>query len=184
MIPIACAAGLGVASSFGDWLWTNYLTDGALLPAIVHGVLIFLLLAMALAWAAGSGAVLRRLVLTLPLAGLLIAALFYPLAGLTNYVVALLISWVAMWLSLALLQRQALKRQPPGVYETIGRASVRGLLAAVGSGMAFWMISGIWTEPSSEPVNYVFRAAQWAFAFLPGFLALLLFQPKAADEEV
>ena len=36
---------LGALSTFGDWLWTHYLEDGAILPGVVHGAVIFLALA-------------------------------------------------------------------------------------------------------------------------------------------
>ncbi len=53
------------------------------------------------------------------------------------------------------------------------RTLLRGVSAAIGSGLAFWAISGIWTDPAADP-SYLWRFACWTFAFLPGFLALLL----------
>ncbi len=165
---------LGFASAFGDWLWANFLTDGALVPAVVHGVLVFLLIAAVLGCSAGvAGAdvrvACRRLVATLPLAGLLIAAVFYPVASVVGYLGALLVSWCAMWVVIALLFRWSC-----GNREAVARTLLRSGLAAVLSGAGFWAISGIWTTAQDQPINYVVRSALWAFAFLPGFAALLL----------
>ncbi len=172
---LGSAAVLGACSAFGDWVWARFIPDGAVLPGVVHGVLIFIVLAAVLARAAGTSRAARRLLPTLPLAGLVIAGVFYPLAGALGYIAALLVTWVLMWLTLALLQRWAREGS-----ETAGRAALRGVLAAVASGLAFWAISGIWTVPDPDP-NYVMRFAQWTFAFFPGFLALLCCQPETID---
>ncbi len=90
-----------------------------------------------------------------------------------GYLGALLLTWIGMWMTLALLQRWA--RSNP---ETVLRALVRGLIAAIGSGLAFWAISGIWTDPTLR-TGYGVRLFYWSFAFLPGFLALLWRAPGA-----
>ncbi len=91
-----------------------------------------------------------------------------------RYLGALLITWVLMWMTLAFLQRWALQHG-----ETALRALLRGLVAAVGSGLSFWAISGIWTNPSPGEPNHWLRVFYWALAFLPGFLALLVGQPAS-----
>lgn len=167
---------LAALSTFGDWLWTHYIPDGAVIPGVVHGAVVFLVLAGILAWSAGTRRAARRLVPTLPLAGMLIAAVFYPLAGVFGYVAALLVTWMIMWLSTAALQRWAREGA-----ETIGRTLLRGTVAALASGLAFWAISGIWTRPAPGGPNYLWHFACWGFAFLPGFLALLVGQAEAQD---
>ncbi len=162
------AAALGAVSTLGDWIWARYLRDGSIVAGVVHGAVIFLVLAAILAWAAGSRRAAVRLLPSLPAAGVLLAAAFYPLARAIGYLGGLIVTWVVMWLVLAALQRWA-----RGGGETPGRTALRGLLAAVGSGLAFWAISGVWTDPSPDP-SYLWRFACWTFAFLPGFLALLL----------
>lgn len=164
----AAAGALGAFSTLADWVWAHYLRDGALLPALVHGVLIFALLALVLGRAAAPRDATFRLLWTLPLAGLALAGAFYPIARLVGYLGALLVTWVAMWLSLATLQGWA---QRSG--EGLSGAVARGLLAAVGSGLAFWAVSGMWTDPAFTG-GYPTRLAYWTFAFLPGFVALLL----------
>ena len=167
---------LAAVSTFGDWLWTHYIPDGAVVPGVVHGAVIFLILGGVLAWGAGTWRAAARLLPTLPLAGVALAAVFYPLARLTGYVGALLVTWVLMWLTTAGLQRWA-----RGGVESAGRTMARGVVAAVGSGLAFWAISGIWTQPSPTGPNYPWHFISWAIAFLPGFLALLTGQGSRAS---
>lgn len=167
--PTVAATVLGAASAFGDWLWAAHLTDGALLPAVVHGVTIFALLAVLLSLQADGGRSLGRHLLALPLVGLALAALFYPLAGLVGYLPALLLSWLGMWLGLALVRDWA--PYSPATW-------IRGLVAGVASGLSFWTISDIWTAagPAADTFGWsqhALRALQWTWAFLPGFVALM-----------
>lgn len=148
---LLASVALGLFSAGADWVWARWLTDGAILPGLVHGLLAFVLLALVL----GGG---KRRLLLLPPAGLAIAAAFYPLAMAVGYIAALIATWAAMWLTLACLTRRPF--------------FLRGALAAVGSGLAFWSVSGMWTEPAAH-ANYALRFVYWSFAFMPGFLALL-----------
>ena len=179
---VLAALGLGALSTFGDWLWTHYLEDGAWLPGVVHGVVIFAALAAVLASHAGTRRAFKVLMPSLPLAGLAIAAAFYPIAKLVGYLPALLIAWVAMWIALAVLQRLARGRVEP-----LGRALQRAVLAAVGSGAAFAAVSSMWTAPDPAGPNLPLHFLYWSFAFLPGFLALMIGQappsPAAAPED-
>jgi hypothetical protein len=52
------------------------------------------------------------------------------------------------------------------------RALLRGIAAAVLSGVAFYDISGIWTSHSAQGPNYIVNFASWCVAFLPGFVCL------------
>lgn len=160
---------LGVLSAFGDWIWARYIPDGAVLPGVIHGVVIFAALAVILGWASGRPGAIGRLLTTLPLAGLAIAALFYPLTGAMGYLPALLVTWILMWWTLAWLDRWARAGS-----EGSGVVVLRAAVAAVGSGLAFWSISGIWTDPSAASTNLIWRTVLWTWAFLPGFLALIL----------
>ncbi len=174
--PVVGALALGALSTFGDWLWAHFLRDGAVLPGVIHGVVIFAALACVLAAPAGTRRAWRVLLPSLPFVGLVIAAAFYPIAMAVGYLNGLLVTWVAMWLSLASLQRIARGRREP-----ISRSLMRGGLAAVGSGLAFWAVSGMWTQPSPS-INYLWHFLCWTFAFLPGFCALLFGWLTAAGE--
>ncbi len=166
---------LAALSTAGDWIWARWIPDGAVLPGVIHGVLFFGALAFALGWAARSRWATTRLLWTLPATGLLLAAGFYPLAYAVGYLTALLLTWIAMWLALALLQRWA-----RGGHETALRAVGRGVIAALGSGLAFWAVSAMWTQPAQQ-TGYGLRLLYWTFALLPGFVALLLAQRDTAS---
>ncbi|MEO1370627.1 MAG: hypothetical protein AAFX50_25875, partial [Acidobacteriota bacterium] len=79
---------LGAVSTFGDWLWTHYIPDGAVVPGILHGVVVFLVIGLFLASqavrAGGLPGRARQLTWGLPVAGAVIAAAFYPLYGLID----------------------------------------------------------------------------------------------------
>lgn len=164
---LTAAAILGLASTLGDWIWSRSLTDGSIVAGVVHGALIFALLAVVLAWALRAAHALGRLLMTLPGTGLLLAAVFYPLARAIGYSGALIATWIAMWVALAVLSEWA---RGEGV--ALRGALVRGLLAAIGSGVAFWAVSGMWTDPGFQ-ASLVVRFLYWSFAFLPGFAFLL-----------
>ncbi|MFQ5527321.1 MAG: hypothetical protein ACE5GX_13795 [Thermoanaerobaculia bacterium] len=164
---------LGAFSAVADWVWARYIPNGAVVPGVVHGVVVFVLLAIVVGRAARAPGAAKRLLLTLPIAGLLIAAGFYPLAYGIGYLGALLVAWIAMWLALALLRRRA-----RGGNENVARSLLRGVLAALASGLAFWAVSGMWTDPAAH-TSYLLRFAYWTFAFLPGFLALFWGQRRA-----
>ncbi len=173
---VIAALALGGLSTLGDALWTHYIPDGAIIPGILHGVVIFLALAAVLAWASGRRQAWRFLLLSLPPLGLLLAAAFYPIALALGYLPALLITWIGMWLGTSWLHNRA-----RGNPELFSRALLRGTTAALLSGLAFGAIAGIWTQPSPDGPNYLWHFACWTFAFLPGFLALLVGQPEASQ---
>lgn len=166
---IGAAGFLGALSTLGDWVWVRFIPDGAVVPGVVHGMVIFVALALVLGWAAGSRRATWRLLAALPLAGLLIAALFYPLAYAIGYLQALIVTWALMWLTLAVSQRWASQSR-----EALSRSMARGLVAALGSGLAFWAISGMWTNSGLAAGNYPLRLSLWTLAFVPGFLALIV----------
>ncbi|MDA8018862.1 MAG: hypothetical protein MPN21_15585 [Thermoanaerobaculia bacterium] len=162
---VAASVVLGAVSTFGDWIWARFLTDGAVLPGLVHGVVFFAVLALVLAAPCSDPKrALKFLLLTLPAAGLGLAAVFYPLAYAIGYLPSLLVTWAGMWLAMALLLRIAAGRD-----ETPKLASLRAVLAAVGSGLAFWAVSDLWT---GGEMSYLGRLWRWTVAFLPGMTLL------------
>ena len=76
-------------------------------------------------------------------------------------------AWMLLWILFAFLQRQLLAG------ESIGVTVKRGVLAALLSGFAFYLISDIWIHEAAHPGLLVHFGA-WTFAFLPGFAALFV----------
>ncbi|MEM8932721.1 MAG: hypothetical protein AAGE94_16170 [Acidobacteriota bacterium] len=171
---VVAAAFLGALSSLGDWIWFRFLTDGDPVAGIAHGAIFFVALAAVLGWSAGTWAATRRLLLALPIAGVLLAAAFYPLYFVVGYLGSLLVTWVGMWITLAFAQRWA---RAEG--ESARRAVLRGVAAAIGSGLAFYLVKDMWTAPSPDGPDLVGHAWRWAFAFFPGLLALGIAHPPA-----
>lgn len=167
---LGAAATLGLVSAVADWIWFRFLEDGALLPALGHGLLFFVVIALVLPpTGPGRAASIRRLLATLPLVGLGLAAIFYPLAAWTGYLGALLITWAGMWIALALLLQWATKQPGP-----LSAPILRGLIASVLSGAAFASVSWMWTDPAPGGPSVPLHFLCWTWALLPGFVTLLV----------
>jgi hypothetical protein len=103
------------------------------------------------------------------LIGLGAAAGFYALAPLLRWG-AMFPMWMAFWIAFGLLLWRHLGQPRAPTREAI----LRGAVAAVASGLAFYAISGIWTEARPASLDYLRNFGSWTCAFLPGFLALLV----------
>jgi hypothetical protein len=160
LYAVCSAVVLGAVMTFGDFLWAALNIRHRALNGIVHGA------AMCLCLGAAIGIRERR-----PLAGILAGPLVGAAAACAFYLMApwlrmsaMFPAWMLFWICFAFLQaRMAGER-------SIGQAAVRGLVAAVLSGVAFYLISGIWT--SHRPPNYLWNLVAWSFAFFPGFAVL------------
>jgi len=155
---------LGALNTFGDFVWARFVSSHRAVFGLLHGTLLLMAVGLYLGVVRGRalfGALAGALV------GLLAAASFYALAPLLGYS-AMFVSWMALWIGFAFLDAKL--RGAAAARETL----VRGVLAAIGSGIAFWAISGIWLRPSPGGPRYAYNFACWTLAFLPGFLALLL----------
>jgi hypothetical protein len=159
---LIAAVALAAASTIGDMLWAGLSVRHRMAYGLVHGAIICLLIGAFIGWRA------RRLTLGVvagPAIGVLAAASFYALASWMRYW-AMFPSWMFFWICFGLLQR-FLQRGTAWL-----PAVVRGVVAAVLSGAAFYGISGIWTDPPAGGPNYLYNFGAWTVAFLPGFLAL------------
>ena len=145
----------------GDFIWSYFGVRHSVVNGVAHGALMCLCIGAIIGARAGRTTVG---LIAGPLIGVLAAAAFYALAPTLRWG-AMLPAWMLFWLCFAVLQRWLLP-------EALGRALARGLAAAVLSGLAFYLISGIWTRPAPGGPNYVLHFFSWSFAFLPGFLCL------------
>jgi hypothetical protein len=153
---------LAAVATLGDWIWANYLSRHVMAAGLIHGALLCLAMGAvlglptgrAVAGAAGGIAV-----------GLASAGLFYLLAPMLRYS-AMFPAWFALWVLLALLYHKLSPGTPAGL------AVARGIIAGVGSGLAFYLVSGMWTQWSPQTINYLDHFGRWAFAFAPGFMAV------------
>jgi hypothetical protein len=161
---LAAAVALGVVMTLGDFVWAFFHVRHRVVTGVLHGA------AMCLCMGLLVGSRARR-----PLAGSLAgigigvaaAGAFYVLAPWLRWA-AMLPAWMLFWILFGVLQDRLLARAghpAPG-------ALVRGTLAAICSGIAFYLISGIWTHPSPGGPRYAVNLLAWSFAFLPGFAVL------------
>lgn len=155
---------LGVVSTLGDFVWEAMHLRHRMRYGLVHGAVVCLCVGVVIGWRAHRPAVGAA---AGPVIGVAAAGLFYILVGALGFS-AMFVSWMSFWICFALLQAQL---EPSRDYRL---AAIRGLAAAFLSGLAFYAISGIWTQPSPEGPNYLRNFLSWTFAFLPGFAALFI----------
>jgi hypothetical protein len=161
---------LGAVATLGDFVWAHWNLRHTTLYGVIHGAVFCLAIGAAIG--VRSGKVVPA-ALVGPFIGVLAAGVFYMLAPALR-MTAMFPAWMLFWICFALLQRQ-LNEEP------IGRAIVRGLAAAVLSGVAFYAISGIWTDRAPDGPNYVRNFASWTFAFFPGFASLFAATPFSSS---
>jgi hypothetical protein len=159
---LVAALVLAAASTFGDMLWEGLSLRHRMAYGLVHGALICLVIGAFIGWRAGAAA---KGLAAGPAIGFLAAGVFYVLAPWMRYY-AMFPAWMFFWLCFAALQK-TLRREA-----SWGPSIGRGAAAAVISGLAFYAISGIWTNPPREGPNYLYNFVAWTIAFLPGFAAL------------
>jgi len=151
-------------STLGDYLWKNVLPHGLPFYWFAHAIILFSTVGVCLglpsnrplAGALGAVAI-----------GCLATAGFYFLQPLMGYA-AMFPLFFALWFGLGLLAGRVLQR------DSMNAIVARSLLAAAGSGLGFYAISGIWMPFNPQGMDYVKHFVYWTIAYLPGFAALLL----------
>jgi hypothetical protein len=162
---VAGSLALAALSTVGDWIWARYVPRHRPLYGLIHGGLLCLAIGLVLGLPRRHAA---RGALGGVLIGLGAAGSFYLLAGAIGYA-AMFVLWMALWAAFGLLAGRGLGEPRTRTREAL----LRGVLAALASGLAFYAISGIWTRPAPGGPDYAFHFLCWTAAFLPGFLALL-----------
>lgn len=156
---------IAAVSTLGDFVWAGLHLRHRPLYGLTHGTLLFLCIGLYL------GALERQVIVGAvagAIIGLLAAGSFYVLAPLAGYSVMFGV-WAFVWLALVVLAGRILRRQHPLGWPAVLK---RGLAAAVGSGIAFYLISGIWRPFNPVGWDYAVHYVSWTFAYLPAFLAM------------
>jgi hypothetical protein len=162
---------MGAISTFGDFAWARWVPGHRAVYGLLHGAVICLCLGLAIA----AHAVARRTPAPRAVAGaaaglvigIVCAGGFYLLAPAVGWS-AMFLMWMLFWILFAVVQRWLVAGG------SRAEAILRGLVAAVLSGAAFYAISGIWLRPAPGGPNYAWNFLCWTFAFLPGFIALFV----------
>ncbi len=168
---------LAALSTFGDWFWAVYLPTHETVYGMIHGALLCLAIGLTLGALSGGGRALIEGAMGLTVVGVIAAATFYLLFGLIGWA-AMFLSWMLLFMLTALLDRRW--RRPD---EPMPRTFVRGLVAAIASGLAFYAISGIWLSPDPTGPHYGGRLVRWALPFLVGFAPLFAPWPFGRNAE-
>jgi hypothetical protein len=163
---LTASLALGAVMTLGDFAWSALHIQHRVAYGIVHGAVMCLCLGLAVGVRSRRCAVAALAGLVI---GVIAAATFYALATVLG-VGAMFPAWMLLWILFAVLQYRLQET------ETLGSALIRGTLAALLSGVAFYLISGIWTR-GGEP-DLARNLVSWSFAFLPGFVALFLRRVK------
>ena len=152
-------------STLGDFIWATWIPGHRPVYGLTHGTLLFLYVGLYLGACAGrttvggaGGALL----------GFLAASGFYVLAPLVGYS-SMFVVWIGIWIGLGVLN-EVLRQRRAGNQEVL----IRGSLAAIGSGIAFYAISGIWFPFNPRGWDYAVHFLKWTVAYLPGFAALFV----------
>ena len=168
---IAGAFILGVVMTLADFVWEALSLRHRVAYGLAHGAAVCLAVGAIVGWRASRAT-------TGALAGIAIgvvaAGLFYILAPALRYS-AMFPAWMFFWICFAILQAQLDRSR------NFKDAALRGIVAAILSGVAFYAISGIWTRPARGGPNYLRHFLSWTFAFFPGFAALFAgYRPRGA----
>ena len=164
--------GVALVATLADYTWYTVGVRHSITSGIIHGAVLLTAVGAVLGFDAG------RLLKGLPigaLSGIGGALIYYLLIALVDrrtYGSAIPLSWVAMWLLVAVLDGRWLRapnRRP------WGEIAVRGVLAAILGGIAFYLVMNtLWGRPPATGRNYFVQFAAWAVAWAPGLLALTL----------
>lgn len=156
---------IAALSTLGDFVWARFIPSHRAIFGLLHGTLLGLAIGLYL------GSLRRRAVrgaISGALIGLGAAGGYYLLARVMGYA-AMFVLWMALWAAFGLVNARGWGESRASTGEALARAA----LAAAGSGLAFYAISGIWTRPAPGGPDYAYHFLCWTVAFLPGFVALL-----------
>jgi hypothetical protein len=172
VLPFVGIALVAAAATLGDFIWYSVGVRHTMAAGLIHGALLLSAVGIVLGAAAGR-----------PLKGWPIGALAGVGGALAYYLLILVLdsrtygtaipgSWVVMWLLLATLDGRWLRA--PG-RRSWREVAVRGLLAAVASGLVFVLVRDVlWGRPPAEGRNYLLQWLAWSAAWAPGLLALMV----------
>jgi hypothetical protein len=174
--------GVALVATLGDYTWYTLNVRHGVMTGIIHGAV--LLTAVGAVLGLDAGKLLKGLPIG-ALAGVGGALIYYLLVAIVDgrtYGTAIPASWVAMWLLLALLDGRWLRDPHPRSW---GEIATRGVLAAVVSGTAFFLVMNtLWGRPPAGGRNYILQFAAWVVAWAPGLLALTLGRSAGAHRRV
>ena len=171
---------IAAVSTLGDFVWAGLHLRHRVGYGLAHGAILFLCIGAYLRVSRQTDAEGRRVWCRHRLAA---AGSFYVLAPVAGYSMMFFI-WAFVWIALA--SWLAAFSPPPNAPSAPGAPGapnssvvLRGVLAMVGSGLGFYLISGIWRPFDPRGWDYAVHFLSWTIAYLPGFLALLALRKRS-----
>ena len=174
--------GVALVATLGDYTWYTLGVHHSIAAGIIHGAV--LLTAVGAVLGLDAGRFLRGLPIG-ALSGVGGALIYYLLVAFMDrrtYGTAIPVSWIAMWLLVAVLDGRWLRapRQRPW-----GRSCCAVCSPPYSSGMAFYLVMNtLWGRPPATGRNYLVQFGAWLVAWAPGLLALTLGRSPRADRRV
>ena len=164
--------GVALVATLADYTWYTVGVRHSITTGIIHGAV--LLTAVGAVLGLDAGRVLKGLPIgTLSgIGGALIYYLLIVLVDRRTYGAAIPLSWVGMWLLVAVLDGRWLRAPDQRPW---GEIAWRGVLAAMLGGIAFYLVMNtLWGRPPATGRNYFMQFAAWVVAWSPGLLALTM----------
>ena len=156
---------MAAVTTAGDYAWAAFGIRHTPVAGVLHGVLLMGTLGGFLgtqsrkaAMGAAGGLV----------AGALGALAFYAMWSTLGWW-AMFAAWAMVWIGLAAFDGLVLRQSSAESHTT--HWPLRGLIAAVMGGAAFYAVSGVWTTHAQSP-NYGWHFVAWIIAWWPGLASL------------
>jgi hypothetical protein len=156
---------VAAVATAGDYVWYEFGVRSRMIAGILHGALLLMAVGGALGWPA------RRVVVGLQMGAVagVIGALTYYASQASLGQSAMIVAWATVWIVLGLGEGRVLQ-QPRRSWTA---SVVRGVIAAVLSGVTFYAVSsGLWGRPPAGGRNYLLQYGRWLAAWAPGILAI------------
>jgi hypothetical protein len=167
---LAGILGVALVATLCDYTWYTRHVPHTMVTGIGYGVVLLMAVGAVLGFDAG------RVIKGLPigaLAGAGGALTYYLLIAIVDkrtYGPAIPASWVALWFIVAALDGRWLRAPQQRPWREV---AVRGALAAVVSGLSFYLVlTTLWGRPPESGRNYALQFGAWVVAWAPGLLAL------------
>jgi hypothetical protein len=165
-LTLALRASLAIAafSTLGDVIWATWLPEHRAVYGFTHGLLLFCAVGLVFGVQAGrpaAGAAAGAAI------GAGAAGAYYVFSPLFGYS-TMFVVWLGVWMALGWTYARL-----AGAVTPARVVLARGAMAAAASGLAFYLISGIWMPFDPRGWDYAVHFAAWTFAYFPGFTALL-----------
>ena len=163
--------GVALVATLTDYTWYTLNVRHSVMAGVIDGAV--MLTAVGAVLGLDAGKVWKGLPIgaLAGVAGALVYYLLVAIMGRRGYFSAIPAAWVTLWLILAVLDGRWLRAPAPRAWTAI---AVRGALAAVVSGVGFYLVMNTLWGRSPAGKNYFVQFAAWAIAWAPGLLALTL----------